>query len=150
MNNALVHHSGIVHNVQDNRLEIKIISESACSSCKSKKVCSVSEIKEKMIYIDSTDNTIKAGDSVTVFLEEKAGAVAVIFAYVIPFLIMVAVLSLGYKRVSEPTLALLVLLSLTIYFFILYLLRNQFNKRVTFKVEKFNKKDDLVSNQKDS
>lgn len=146
MINSIVQHSGVVQYISDNILEIRIISESACSSCKSKKICSISEIKEKMIYVNSPDNSIKVGDVVNVFLQEKDGAIAVIFAYVVPFLVMVTILGLGYHRISEPILGLLVLLSLAIYFLVLYLFRHQFSKRVNFKVEKLNKHDELVSN----
>ncbi len=139
MSTSIIQHKGIVQNIENNRLEIMIISESACSSCKSKKVCSISEIKEKLIYLESPDISYRTGDKVIVFLEEQMGAFAVIFAYVLPFFIMVSVLFIGYySQISEPMMGLLVLLALTLYFVVLYLFRNQFSKKVTFKVERQN------------
>jgi sigma-E factor negative regulatory protein RseC len=139
MNTSIIQHQGVVQNIVDKQLEIMIISESACSSCKSKKICSISEIKEKLIYIESPDDSYRTGDKVTVFLEEKMGAFAVVFAYFLPFIIMISTLFFGYyNKVSEPIMGLSVLASLSIYFVIVYLFRNQLGKKITFKVEKLN------------
>lgn len=137
MSSSIIQHQGIVQGIKNNQLEVMIISESACSSCKSKKVCSISEIKEKLIYIDNIDNSYRIGDKVTVFLEEKMGAYAVIFAYLFPFIVMVLSLFIGYfNNASEPIMGLSVLVSLSLYFGIVYLFRKQLGKRISFKVEK--------------
>lgn len=139
MESSIIKHQGVINSIKNNRLEIMIISESACSSCKSKKVCSISEVKEKLIYIESNDNSYHVGDKVTVFLEERMGAYAVVFAYGLPFLVMVLTLFLGYyNNASEPIMGLSVLASLSLYFVIVYLFRNQLGKKITFKVEKQN------------
>jgi len=139
MSTSIIQHQGVVQNIVNNQLEIMIISESACSSCKSKKVCSISEMKEKLIYIDCNDNLYRIGDRVIVFLEEKMGAFAVVFAYFLPFIVMITILLIGYyNKLSEPFMGLSVLLSLALYFFILYLFRNPLSKKITFKVEKQN------------
>lgn len=140
MSTSVIQHQGVVQNIENNQLEIMIISESACSSCKSKKVCSISEIKEKLVYINNFEGTYDVGDKVNVFLEEKMGAYAVIVAYGLPFLLMILVLFIGYyNKLSEPAIGLSVILLLAIYYTSLYLLRNQIGKKVTFKVEKLNK-----------
>lgn len=139
MSNNIISHKGIITNIVSTRIEVTIISESACSSCKSKKVCSISEIKEKIIYIENPDNSFLMGETVNVFIEERMGAFAVIVAYGLPFLLMVLVLFIGYyTKLSEPIMGLSVILLLTIYYSTLYLLRNQIGKKVTFKVEKLN------------
>ncbi len=139
MNNNIISHKGVISNIVNSELEVTIISESACSSCKSKKVCSISEIKEKIIYIENSDKSFQIGETVNVFIEEKMGAFAVFFAYGLPFLIMVLVLFIGYyNKLSEPLMGLSVLGLLTTYYTTLYLLRNQIGKKVKFKVEKIN------------
>jgi len=134
---SIIQHKGIVQEILNDHLEIMIISESACSSCKSKKVCSISEIKEKLICIETNDKTYKIGDNVTVFLEEKMGAIAVVFAYVLPFVLMISILIACYLlKLSEPVMGGAVIVSLTVYYIALYLFRNQFDKRMSFRVEK--------------
>jgi len=137
MGSSIIQHQGIVQGIKNNHLEVMIISESACSSCKSKKVCSISEIKEKLIYIDNIDNSYRIGDKVTVFLEEKMGAYAVIFAYLFPFIVMVLSLFIGYyNNASEPIMGISVFASLSLYFGLVYLFRSKIGKKITFKVEK--------------
>lgn len=139
MSKNTISHKGIINNIANSRIEVSIISESACSSCKSKKVCSISEIKEKVINIENTDNSFQIGEAVNVFIEQRMGTYAVIFAYGLPFLLMVLVLFIGYyNKFSEPIMGLSVLVLLTIYYTSLYLLRNQIGKKVTFKIEKLN------------
>lgn len=98
-----------------------------------------------MIYIESPDGSYRTGDKVTVFLEEKMGAFAVVFAYFLPFIIMISTLFFGYyNKVSEPVMGLSVLLSLALYFLALYLFRDRFSKKVTFKVKKQNINDQSI------
>lgn len=100
-------------------------------------MCSISEIKEKIIYIENIDNSFKIGENVNVYLQERLGAYAVFFAYGLPFLLMVLVLFVGYyQKLSEPIMGLSVISLLTIYYLSLYFLRNQIGKKVSFKVEK--------------
>lgn len=137
MGNGIISHRGVVSNINDNQIEVTIISESACSSCKSNKMCSISEIKEKVIYIENIDNSFKVGENVNVYLQERLGAYAVFFAYGLPFILMVLVLFVGYyQKLSEPIMGLSVISLLTIYYLSLYFLRNQIGKKVSFKVEK--------------
>jgi len=134
---SIIQHQGIVQNINNNEIEVMIISESACSSCKSKKVCAISEIKEKIIRVETNDKAYKIGDNVTVFLEEKMGAIAVIFAYVLPFIVMITILVIGsLLKLSEPVIGGIVIVSLLIYYIALYLFKNQFNKRMTFRIGK--------------
>jgi positive regulator of sigma E activity len=136
MSTSIIQHQGVVQNIESNRLEIMIISESACSSCKSKKVCSISEIKEKIIYVETYEGSYHIGDKVIVSIEEKMGAYAVVFAYVLPFIVMISVLIFGYyTKVSEPVMGLSVVISLAVYFIFLYLFRNELSKKMTFKVK---------------
>lgn len=137
MGSSLVRHTGIIQNITSDELEILILSESACSSCKSKKVCSIAEVKEKEIFIKTNTDNYRIGEKVNVILMEKLGVYAVLFAYFFPFLIMISILIFGYyNKTSEPVMGISVILAIAVYFFILHLFKNQFNKKMTFTVEK--------------
>jgi len=137
MHSGIISHKGIISNIRNSQIEVTIISESACSSCKSNKLCSISEIKEKIIYIENNDSSFEIGEKVNVYLQESLGAFAVFFAYGLPFILMVLVLFIGYyMKFSEPIMGLSVISLLTIYYLSLYFLRNQIGKKVSFKVEK--------------
>ena len=67
----------------------------------------------------------------------KVGLVAVSLAMLVPLVLMTSILFLltacGY---DEITAAVVSLLSLIPYYIILFIFRNQINKRVTFTIEK--------------
>jgi len=137
MNSSIIHHKGVVQKIENNELEVMILSESACSSCKSKKVCSISEVKEKSIFIHIDDETYRVGDQINVLLEERMGVMAILFAYFFPFIVFISVLFICYYlKLSEPIMGISVIFSLALYYLIIYLSRNYFNKRMEFKVEK--------------
>lgn len=139
MNNNFVSHSGIVKEINEDNIEVMIVSESACASCKSKKVCSISEMKEKIISVKSSYSRFKVGDRVNVLMEEKIGIYAILFAYVFPFIFMISILFVGnYKKTSEPVMGILVLAFLIVYYSLIYLLRKHFEKKIIFKIEKQN------------
>ncbi|OIP02020.1 MAG: hypothetical protein AUJ97_06480 [Bacteroidetes bacterium CG2_30_32_10] len=139
MNNSFISHSGIVQKINEDIVEVMIVSESACSACKSKKVCSISEMKEKIISVKSDHQIFKIGDKVNVMMEEKIGTYAILFAYVIPFVIMISILIFGYyDKMSEPMMGISVIAFLVLYYLIIYLLRAQFDKKIIFKLEKQN------------
>ena len=61
---------------------------------------------------------------------------SVLLAYVIPsILILVAIFILQWLGKNELTAATITLILLTLYFFILYLLRNKINKKIKFTIE---------------
>ena len=137
MNNSFISHSGIVQKINEDIVEVMVVSESACSACKSKKICSISEMKEKIISVKSNQQIFKIGDKVNVMMEEKIGTYAIIFAYVIPFIIMISILIIGYyDKMSEPMMGISVIAFLVLYYLIIYLLRAQFDKKIIFKLEK--------------
>jgi len=65
------------------------------------------------------------------------GFLAVFLAYVLPFIIMIALMLVAhYTKVSEPVTGLLVVMFLTAYFFTLYAFRKKLNRKFTFTIKK--------------
>jgi len=96
-------------------------------------------MKEKIISVKSDHQIFKIGDKVNVMMEEKIGTYAILFAYVIPFVIMISILIFGYyDKMSEPMMGISVIAFLVLYYLIIYLLRAQFDKKIIFKLEKQN------------
>lgn len=132
----LISHEGRVVEAGNNKFKVKILSLSACASCHAKGSCSAADKTEK--YIDAvSEENIKKGDRVNVILEEKYGWIALWYGIIVPFLILVTLLflftSLGK---SEQISAIISLLSLAPYYFLLYVLRERFEKKFVFKAEK--------------
>lgn len=132
----LISHEGRVVEADNNKLKVKIISLSACSSCHARGSCSAADMSEK--YIDAfSEENIKKGEKVNVIIEEKYGWIALMYGIIVPFLILVTLLfTLTSIGESESFSALISLLSLAPYYFLLYLLRGRFEKKFVFRAEK--------------
>lgn len=132
-----IKHVGVVESVNGGRIQVRIIQSSACASCKAAKQCHTSESKEKVVDIYSDDTEYVIGQRVMVMASYKVGLVAVSLAMLVPLVLMTSILFLltacGY---DEITTAVVSLLSLIPYYIILFIFRNQINKRVTFTIEK--------------
>ena len=94
----MIKHDGIVIAVNgDGTIRVRIVQTSACATCQAKSMCASAESKEKEIvalFVDEKQD-IKLGDEVVVMVQQKMGWKAVLLAYVLPFIVMMAVIMLG-------------------------------------------------------
>ncbi len=127
---------GSVQYIDNERIEVKIVSMSACSSCHAKGACSAADMEEKVVDVANThEKEYKIGDVVNIVMNQSAGNKAVLLGYFIPFLIVVAVLGVGMQFMDEGKAGLLSLGSLVPYYAILYLTRHRQKKTFTFRLE---------------
>ena len=89
----LIRHEGIVLAVQDGKALVEIVQTSACSACKARGMCMSAESQEKRIDAVMLE-PMAAGDRVEVMVAEKLAWKAVLLAYILPFVVMVAVIGL--------------------------------------------------------
>lgn len=131
-----VSHPGIVRDVNPGKLTVCISSESACAGCHAKGACTASDKEDKIVEV-TTSERFERGDQVKVILRENLGMVAVLLGYVVPLVLVVAVLivlvSLQYSEVKAGVASLLILVP---YFGILALFRGRLGKSFSFSVEK--------------
>ena len=135
MANARVSHEGTVINVADGKVSVKIEVKSACSACRAKSFCSVSELSEKIIDAVPAES-VSVGDSVVVEMEEKFGLKAVFYVFFIPFVLMASTLFVSSNFVSEALSALFSLLILVPYCLLLAFLKPYFANRFVFVCRK--------------
>ena len=130
-------HPGIVQKVEIDRVFVMILAESACVSCKVKGMCSVADMKEKIIEAyRQPGKEYKAGQKVNVILQRTMGTKAVILGYLIPFVIVVvALFSLTGTGLNQGGAALISLGLLLPYYLTLYRFKDTFKKRFSFRVE---------------
>ena len=92
--------------------------------------------REILVNVDNAED-YKVGEVVRVSAKQKVGAVAVLLCYVLPLIVMVAVLaimvSLGFM---EGTSALVALASLVTYYGVLALFRKRISRKVVFAINK--------------
>lgn len=127
--NRMVYHDGVIVGTQGERVQIKIISQSACSECHAKSACVASEMVEKIIDAHLLPGEVcTTGDLVTIEMASRLGRKAIFFAFIVPFLVMATTLFTAFALgVNESIAGICALLSLVPY----YLLLKVFNARIS-------------------
>ena len=135
----IIQHLGTVESIEGSHIRVKIVQTSACATCAAHKFCNSSESKEKMIDIHTKDATFyHVGQTVKVFGTTSMGMQAVLWAFGIPFVVLVVVLyaSMSFTVSNEPLSALISFCSLVLYYLILYMFRHRMSKKFVFTIGK--------------
>ena len=134
--NERVSHDGIITNINGDEVEVKILSKSACASCNIKGACNMSEMKEKVIVIPRPkDKDLSIGQNVMVSMGLGQANKAVIFAYVIPTIILFSMIFiLNYFKIEEGINALISIGSLIPYYLILFLFKKKIKRKFEYEI----------------
>ena len=132
-----IEYPGIVSQVNDNTVQVKIVQKTACADCHAKSMCNLSDMKEKILEIQDNEHNFKPGDEVLVVGATSLGLKAVMLAFLFPMLIMLALLILGIRLSgSEIIGASVAVLSLAIYYIILYCRKDKLKREFVFTLNK--------------
>lgn len=130
-----IRHEGIVESIGEDGLTVRILQASACSSCEARKLCRSSESKEKLVEVKGHYPTLQVGDSVTLCGSVRQGLRASVLAYVVPLILMLVALFAATRLWGEKAGALVALLTLALYYGVLFLLKDKLGKHFTFRIE---------------
>jgi sigma-E factor negative regulatory protein RseC len=130
-------HPGIIEEINEEKILVKILSQSACSTCHAKGACSVSEVEEKIIEIvHATSGNWRKGQQVMVKMEQSLGLKAVFLGYLAPLIILIAsIIVFLFLLKNEGLAALLSIMMLAPYYLTLYLFRDKLKKKFRFRIE---------------
>ena len=137
MTNETISHEGIVTKITDDELEIKILAQSACAACHAKSACGMGEQAEKILTVPRPkDKEFSINQKVNVKMAIGQGNKAAILAYLIPIILLLAVLfaCLGLG-LNESLAALLGIVALVPYYILLYLKRDKLKQKFEYNVE---------------
>ena len=114
---------------------MKIGEISARAGCHAKLACGASYIAEKRIDAYLTDSTLRVGDRVMVYGAKSLGLKSVLWAFVLPFtLILITIMIMVECGVSETLSGVIGLCALLPYYFVLWLLRDRMKSTFQFYV----------------
>jgi len=137
MSEETISHEGVVTKITDDTLEIKIVAQSACAACHAKSACTMSDQAEKVLLVPRpADQEFQLFQKVKVIMSVGQGNKAAVLAYLIPILVLLAVLfaCLGLG-LSEGLSALISIAALIPYYLILYLKRDKLKKKFDYRIE---------------
>ena len=140
MTNNTIKHLGIVENIQGSHLSVRIVQTSACAACSAKGHCSSADSKDKVIDItDVTAASYQVGERVMVIGETSMGMMAVLLAFVLPFLLLIFSLFLLMALMENELYAALLSLAILIpYYFILWLNKTRLKQQFSFTIKPIN------------
>ncbi|MDO9152239.1 MAG: SoxR reducing system RseC family protein [Paludibacter sp.] len=132
-----IEHTGIITHIDEKIIQVSIIQKSACSSCHAKDACTASDMDEKIIDVEKTDNNYKTGDKVLLIGQSSTGLIAVLLAFVIPFLLILFTLFILRSYTDNEALSGTISLSVLIpYYLILSLFNKNLKNKFQFHIEK--------------
>ena len=131
-----ISHEGVVEEVRGDSVRVRIVQTSACAACKVAGHCSAAESKEKVVeVVDDRAAAYAPGDNVVVSIEPSTGRRAVILAFVVPFLILVAVLVIALWAIGdEGVAAIIALASLVPYYLLLHGMERRLARKFSFVI----------------
>ena len=136
-NEETISHEGIVTKITDDELEIKILAQSACAACHAKSACGMGEQAEKILIVPRPkDKDFTLNQKVNVKMAIGQGNKAAVLAYLIPILLLLAVLfaCLGLG-INEGLAALISIVTLIPYYIILYMKRDKLKNQFLYIIE---------------
>ncbi len=132
----IIKHQGIVENISDTHISVRIVQTSACAACSAKGHCSSADSKEKIIDVHDSSGGYHIGDQVMIVGETFMGMFAVWLAFVIPFLLLVTSLFLWMAWFDDELYsALLALLTLVPYYVVLGMNKKSLKRKFSFRIE---------------
>ena len=136
--NDLLKHKGYVQKIEKDRYFISISAQSACSSCHSKGSCSVGGTQEKTIEVPrQAGQDFREGDAVEVLMKKSMGPIAVVWGYILPFLLLILTLILFISLLNNEGLAgILAIGMLGLYYLILWVFKDKFQNAFQFSIRK--------------
>lgn len=133
----MIRHEGIVTSTDGRSAHVVIVQTSACSACKARSMCVSSESREKEMDVVMQE-PLQPGDRVEVTVRERLAWKAVLLAYILPFVVMMAVIAVlefttGW---SEAVVGTLSLCAIALYYIGLGVFKHRLQKEFSFSARK--------------
>ena len=148
MADSTIKHQGVVEEIADtHRMKVRILQTSACASCSIKGHCTSADTKEKLIDAVVADTSVyRVGDAVWVVGRLAMGVMAVLYAFILPFLVLVTALFAGMSVWNDELLSALCALGFLVpYCYVVWLNRERMSRKFSFSVQPMT--DELIHNK---
>ena len=134
----LIRHEGIVLRTEGNMAHVEIVQTSACSACKAKSMCMSSESRQISNMRCLMLEPLQVGDHVEVEVRERLAWRAILLAYILPFIVMIAVIAILDFATdwSEAVVGTLSLCGIALYYLILSGFKHRLQRQFSFTARK--------------
>ena len=125
-------HTGVVSEMKGSSIIVALDANVHCESCSAKGACGVTDSVNKTVEVINPEGSFRLNQPVEVVLKKDLGQKAVFWAYIFPFLLMLATLVTSSLFMEEWMAGLLSLLVLIPYYGLVYAFKSYFKK--TFRI----------------
>ncbi len=133
----MISHDGVVTGLSEKGIEVTLSSGAACASCHIKGSCGMSEgQEEKKFFVPSDSESYQMGENVKVLMSAGQGLKAVWYAYLLPFLVLMASLLVGLALFSEVWAGLFSIGLVAVYYLLVYVFQKDLNPIFKVNVKK--------------
>ena len=132
-----IEHEARIVKIEPAKITVEIENAEACAGCSAKNICNNAQCREKQVEIPVYNaEPYSLDQKINVVMSEENGFRAVVFAYLIPLLLLLGVLFGGvYAGMSEIKAGILSVIVLIPYYFILFLSRKYFAAKIHFTIK---------------
>ncbi len=133
-----IEHLGVINELGDTFVRVKVKAEAACGNCRAKGSCSIGAGGERTIEVArKPGDNYSSGEPIKVVLEQSLGMKALGLGYFLPFLLVLVMLAtMTTIGLNEGMAGLLSLSSLIPYYLFLGLFREKLKKEFSFRLRK--------------
>ena len=128
---------GTVSRILPHRVEVTVISVSACLHCRLKENCTVSDCRSRNILVE-TDNPQRyaPGSRVTVLMDSRLGWWSVFYAYILPLILVLSSLFAILAATADETAAAAGAVPLLVpYYLLLAAMKKRLLSRYAFRLK---------------
>ena len=128
---------GTVSRILPHRVEVTVISVSACLHCRLKENCTVSDCRSRNILVE-TDNPQRyaPGSRVTVLMDSRLGWWSVFYAYILPLILVLGSLFAILTTTADETAAAAGALAVLVpYYLLLAAMKKRLLSRYAFRLK---------------
>ena len=128
---------GVVENITDDVLEVKIKCMSACEACSQRQNCGLTTQPSKKLAVKVNNaNQYNIGQEVDVKISLKTIGMSLVFAYILPLFLVLTVLIISLSLdCTETKSAIYSLLSLIPYYFLLFCINTWLKKQLKIEIQ---------------
>ena len=135
MNHNSINHDGQVVEISDNKVVAEIMVSEACGTCQAKGLCHTNGKRVRVEAEAKPGQEFQVGQKVKVAFTPTLAMSSVLLAYVLPLVLMFAVMfTLIATTGSQDVGCLCGLAVLPVYYTILYMLRHKLRRKFKFSI----------------
>ena len=128
-------HDGVVVKKEGKTVFVRILVKSGCASCEIKSACSLAEMEEKLVEVSNVEREFEIGQKVMITMRSALGYKALFYAYLLPFLIILASLIVGMSAFESEGLSALLAFGLTaLYYLGLFYMKDRLKRVFTYEL----------------